>query len=195
MIEISIFKKKYLIYKIYNLIFIIEWLHLHSKYLILTLAIYTALAFFTFVILDIYLSLNPNISEENKLIITRVLKLMEISSLITMLSIFLLIYILSVLEYMHEILTTLLFSEFLQLLIIDLQVISFKFLVKTWMWIFVYTKVYKFFTKVFFEFKGPLDKFGNFLLKIFPIITKFIVYIMFSLMCCAIVDPNSIFYL
>jgi hypothetical protein len=85
--------------------------------------------------------------------------------------------------------------ESLILLLLDLQIISLKFFVKTWIWVFIYTKVYKLFTKVFFEFKWPLEKFGNFLLKIFPTITIFIVFISLTLIISLIINPNYVIYL
>jgi hypothetical protein len=41
----------------------------------------------------------------------------------------------------------------------------------------------------------PLDKFGNFLLEIFPIITIIIIIITFSLILYLIINPSYIAYL
>ena len=195
MIFISILKKTYVIEIICTWLFIVEWLEFYIKFLIWTLTTYTSLSFVTFVFLDIYLYLKTDISKKNKLILIKILKIVQIYSLTAMLVTFLLLYILSLLRFMHQVLTTLLFCELLNLLILDLQIIFLKFFLKTWVLIFIYTRIYRFFTKVFFEFKEPLDEFGNFLLKVFPIVTIFIKWIIFSLICCVIVNPNSFFYL
>jgi len=195
LIFISILKKTYVIEIICTWLFIVEWLEFYIKFLIWTLTTYTSLSFVTFVFLDIYLYLKTDISKKNKLILIKILKIVQIYSLTAMLVTFLLLYILSLLRFMHQVLTTLLFCELLNLLILDLQIIFLKFFLKTWVLIFIYTRIYRFFTKVFFEFKEPLDEFGNFLLKVFPIVTIFIKWIIFSLICCVIVNPNSFFYL
>jgi hypothetical protein len=192
---IIFFKKKSIVYTICYLLFIVEWLALCTKYLICVTAIHTGLTFITFVFLEIYKKLRPSMNQEEKLILTKLLKFTELLSLATMFLTCLLLVILSILVFIHQILTALLSCELLFLLILDLQIIFLKFFVKTWMWIFLYIKIYKFYGKIFFEFKKPLDKFGNFLLKIFPTISRFIVFISFSLIYCVVIYPNYIVYL
>ncbi len=188
-------KNKFIVYIFLILLCIVEWLALYTKYLLCVLVIHTILTFVTFVFLDVYLNLKTNINQKNKLILIRLLKLTEIISVGTMLLSFLLLAILSVLTFIQQILIALLSFESLILLLLDLQIISLKFFVKTWIWVFIYTKVYKLFTKVFFEFKWPLEKFGNFLLKIFPTITIFIVFISLTLIISLIINPNYVIYL
>jgi hypothetical protein len=84
------------------------------------------------VFLDVYLNLKTNINQKNKLILIRLLKLTEIISVGTMLLSFLLLAILSVLTFIQQILIALLSFESLILLLLDLQIISLKFFVKTW---------------------------------------------------------------
>jgi len=195
LIWIKLLKKKFIVYILCISIFIVEWLALYTKYLICITAIHTTLTFITFVFLDIYLNLKTNISQKDKLILIKLLKFTQLLSLGTILLTFLLLYILSILKFMHQVITALLSCELLFLLILDLEIIFLKFFAKTWICIFIYTRIYKFFTKIFFEFKKPLDKFGNFLLEIFPAITIFIVFISLSLMCFLIINPNCIVYL
>jgi len=177
------------------MLYTVEWLALYNKYLLCGLVIHTIFTFVTFLFLDVYLNLKTNINQKDTLILITLLKLTETISVGSMLLSFLLLVTLSVLIFIQHILIALLYFESLNLLFLNLQIISLKFFVKTWIWVFIYTKVYKLFIRVFFEFKWPLEKFGNFLLKFFPTISIFIVFISLNLIIFLIINPNYVIYL
>jgi len=182
--SINLLKNESVLYVINILLFVVEWLQFYIKWLTWSTAIHATLTFLIFIFLDTYRYLKPNISKKEESILLRLLNFTQVISLGTIFLTFLLLVILSILEVIHKVLITLYFCEILFFLIFDLQMIFLKFFVKTWIWVFIYIKVYKFFSKVFFEFKRPLDSFGKFLLEIFPIITIFIIFIILSLMYC-----------
>jgi len=192
---ISFLQEESVVYTLSLMLFIIEWLQFYTKYLFWVLCVHTVLTFITFVFLDVYLQVTPDINQDEKLILIKWLKLVEYSTLLTTMWAFSLLVVESILGLTHEILITLLFCELLHLLVFDLQVIVIKFLLKTCVWVSVYTKIYRFYTSVFFEFKTPMDKVGNFLIKILPIIKLLLLFFVFTLICSLIARPYLVVYL
>jgi hypothetical protein len=192
---ISFLKKNSTVSTLLFIIEWLEWLESYIRYLIWIINSYIYLVFFIFVFLDILSYSITSTYQKKKLNLIRLLEFMETLSSTIIILMFLLLIILSIVGLMHETLTFLLSAEYLWLVILNLEVIFLKFFVKTSIWVFMYTNTYKFYMKVFFQFRIPLEKCGNFLLKIFPIITTFIVFITLSLLWFLITHPNCIIYL
>jgi len=182
-------------YVIYNLLFIVNWLLFYNRYVIWKLTICITLIFLIFLFLNILIYFTPSSNKKKKKTLIQYLDFIENLSLVTIMLKALLLVTLSILILLSDTLAVLLYLKAFGLINIKLQFIFFKFLAKSWIWIFIYLNVYKYFIKVFFKFKILLEKCEKFLLKIFPIITILIVLIGVNLICFLIINPTFIDYL
>ena len=97
-----------------------------------------------------------------------------------------------IIRLIHKTLELIVLSKSFLFFLFELHVMYLNHFIVMWVFIFIFNNLYKVILKFFFKFETLITKTRNFLLKMFPSLSRLILFLMLNLLYICILEPKYI---